>query len=169
MSKAGGERAETGELLPLPEGCLHGAQASDRRADDRQRDIGPGVEQAAYRVDRDAEHLGLGDGAHRREPSAALQGRDLALQRSWADLGEGDLAVAGLLGDLELALEHHVQGVGDVPFLDQDVTVCQVDDLAGRDQLLELLVVEAPEKRGVPQPLRDVGEREVLMGHRSAR
>ena len=169
MGQARGQRTQPGELLPLAQRRLHRAEPRDGGADDGQRHVRSGVEQLANRLDRDAERLGLRQRAHRREAAAALEGRDLALERPGADPGERDLARAGALRDLELAVEDDVEGVGHVALRDQHVVRRQVDDLAALDQAGQLRVVEAAEERGIAQPLRDRIGRKMRVAHSWAR
>ena len=102
----------------------------------------------------------VGHGADRRQAAAALERRDLALQRARPDARERDLAAPGPLRDLELAVEDDVERVGLVSLADEPLARRQVDDLAHLDQPVQLLVVEAAEQRRGAQPLGDRRARE---------
>ncbi len=82
---AGDERAEGGQLLALAERRLHRSEAPDGGPNDGQRHVGPGGQQLAHGVDRDAQGLTLGHRADGREATASPERRDLSLERSRAD------------------------------------------------------------------------------------
>ena len=169
MRKAGGQGPERGELLAFMEGGLHRPQTRDGGPNDRDRHVRPGGEQLAHRVDRDAQHLGGPGGRDRRHARATLECRDLALQRSRADDGDGQSALAGLPGHLELAVEHHEQRVGGVALADEHLAGLEVDDLAACHELAEWRLVDVGEERRLPQAGDDLVDGEMGVGHSCAR
>ena len=168
MSHAGDERAECGELLALAKRRLHRSKAADRRPDDGERHIRPGVQQLTHRVDRDAQGLAIGHRADGREATASLERRDLSLQRARADARQRNLGPPGPLGDLELAIEDDEERIGLLSLADEPIAWRQVNDLAALDQPRQPIVVEALEERREAQAFRDVLCRQVLVRHSSA-
>jgi hypothetical protein len=163
VGKPGRQRAEAGELLALAEQRLHAAQAGDSFADDRERHVRAGSEQLADRADRDLEHLGRAGGSDRSEPPAALERRDLALQRPRPDTRDRDHAPPGALRDVHLSRQHDVQRIGLIALANEQVAGGKIDDLPHLHQPMELHLVQAAEQRGVAKPVDDRLAAEMLV------
>ena len=151
MGQAGRQRPQRGELLALAQRGLHAAETRDDGADDPQGGIGARREQIEHRLERDAQHLGLGKGPHRRHPLPALQGRQLPLDGAGSDAGERDLGVARALGDFQLAGDHHVEVIGLVALDNQEIAGMECHRLRPGGQSLEVVLRQVGEERAGAQ------------------